>query len=139
MNLLRAKQALMVICALVALAQIAEAAQTVMHEFPPGLVVPPDAALTPDFNVERATQAYLDLLSPAQRARSDAYFEGGYWLQLWGFLYSLGVSWLLLANRSSDRGRQSQERWFLTSSRCQRRKSSHRQNLRRQLPGSHRR
>jgi STE24 endopeptidase len=103
-------QALMLICAMVALAQIAEAAQTVMHEFPPGLVVPPDAALTPDFNVEKATQAYLDLLSPAQRARSDAYFEGGYWLQLWGFLYSLGVSWLLLANQRSARLRNFFER-----------------------------
>jgi len=103
-------QALMLIGALLALAPLAHAAQTLMHEFPPGLVVPPDAAPTPDFDVDKATQAYMNLLSPAQRARSDAYFEGGYWLQLWGFLYSLGVSWLLLANRRSARLRDVCER-----------------------------
>jgi STE24 endopeptidase len=99
----RTLQALLLIAALVGLSSIAFPAETLMHEFPPGLIVPPGAALTPDFNVEKATQAYMNLLSPAQRARSDAYFEGGYWLQLWGLLYSLGVSWLLLANRRSAR------------------------------------
>ncbi len=103
-------QLLLVLCALSAFTQFCFAAEPLMHEFPPGLVVPPDAALTPDFNVEKATQAYMSLLSPAQRARSDAYFEGGYWLQLWGFLYSLGVSWLLLANRRSARLRNWCER-----------------------------
>jgi STE24 endopeptidase len=100
----------MLIVAVLTLAQASNAAQTLMHEFPPGLVVPADAALTPDFNVDKATRAYMDLLSPAQRARSDAYFEGGYWLQLWGFLYSLGVAWLLLAGRRSARLRDSCER-----------------------------
>lgn len=38
--------------------------------------------------VEAATQAYLDSVSPEKRARSDAYFEGGYWLILWRFLWS---------------------------------------------------
>jgi STE24 endopeptidase len=99
----RTLQALLLIAALLGFAPLAFPAETLMHEFPPGLIVPPDAALTPDFNVEKATQAYMNLLSPAQRARSDAYFEGGYWLQLWGFLYSLGVSWLLLAKRRSAR------------------------------------
>ena len=32
--------------------------------------------------VEAATQAYLDTVPDEQRARSDAYFEGGYWLIL---------------------------------------------------------
>jgi len=99
----RIRYALLLIAALLGFAPMAFPAETLMHEFPPGLIVPPDAALTPDFDVEKATQAYMNLLSPAQRARSDAYFEGGYWLQLWGFVYSLGVSWLLLANRRSAR------------------------------------
>jgi STE24 endopeptidase len=43
-----------------------------------------------------ATQAYLDRLSPQARAKSDAYFEGGYWLQLWSLLITLLVAWLLL-------------------------------------------
>jgi STE24 endopeptidase len=99
----RIRYALLLIAALLGFAPMAIPAETLMHEFPPGLIVPPNAALTPDFDVEKATQAYMNLLSPAQRARSDAYFEGGYWLQLWGFVYSLGVSWLLLANRRSAR------------------------------------
>jgi STE24 endopeptidase len=81
------------------------AAEVLMHEFPPGLVIPVGARMTSDFDVEKATQAYIDLLSPAQRARSDAYFEGGYWWQLWGFLYGIGVAWILLAERRSARFR----------------------------------
>jgi STE24 endopeptidase len=86
------------------------AADVLMHEFPPGLVIPPDARMTADFDVDKATQAYIDLLSPAQRARSDAYFEGGYWWQLWGFLYGLGLTWFLLAGRRSARVRNWCER-----------------------------
>ena len=48
---------------------------------------------------EAATNAYLARISPEAKARSDAYFEGGYWLLLWGFLYSLGVCWVLLKFR----------------------------------------
>jgi STE24 endopeptidase len=53
------------------------------------------------WEVEAATRAYLDRLSPEKRARSDAYFEGGYWLQLWEFLYGAGVALLLLQTRFS--------------------------------------
>jgi STE24 endopeptidase len=42
-------------------------------------------------------------MSPEQQERSDAYFEGGYWLQLWGFLYGLGVAALLLGSGLSAR------------------------------------
>lgn len=90
--------------------QSASAADVLMHEFPPGLIVPPGAQMSPDFDVDKATHAYMVLLTPAQRARSDAYFEGGYWLQLWGFLYSLGVAWLLLGRRRSARLRDWCER-----------------------------
>ena len=55
------------------------------------------------FNVEAATQAYLNTLTPAQRAKSDAYFEGGYWLQLWGILYALGVAAVFLSAGLSRR------------------------------------
>jgi STE24 endopeptidase len=57
----------------------------------------PVAAQTgPAFDVEAATQRYLDTLTPAQKARSDAYFEGGYWLQLWQLLYGLAVAAVFL-------------------------------------------
>jgi STE24 endopeptidase len=57
------------------------------------------------FDPEAATRAYLGRLSPEERTRSDAYFEGGYWLQLWSFLVGLGIAWLLLGTRSSARMR----------------------------------
>ena len=75
------------------------------------LVVPPGAQAGPDFDVERATQAWIETLSPEQRAKSDAYFEGGYWLQLWSFLYGLVTAWLLLRLRWSAWMRDRAERW----------------------------
>jgi len=55
---------------------------------------------------EAATKAYLDRLSPEARARSDAYFEGGYWLSLWNLLLTLLVSWLLLRTRPAQAARR---------------------------------
>ena len=54
------------------------------------------AAAAPPFDADTATRAYLDTLSGAARARSDAYFEGGYWLPLWGALVSILAYWLML-------------------------------------------
>lgn len=62
------------------------------------------------FDVKAAVDAYLAKMPPAQRARSDAYFEGGYWLQLWDFLASATVMWLLLHLRWSGRMRNLAER-----------------------------
>ena len=56
-------------------------------------------------NADAATQAYLDRLPAETVARSNAYFEGGYWLQLWNFLLGLAVSWLLLRGGVSARVR----------------------------------
>ncbi len=58
-----------------------------------------------DFDVEAATAEYLAAMSPEEKARSDSYYEGGYWLQLWNFLYGLAVAWLLLGTRLSARMR----------------------------------
>ena len=54
------------------------------------------AAAVPSFDAETATRAYLDTLNGAARAKSDAYFEGGYWLPLWGALVSILSYWLML-------------------------------------------
>jgi STE24 endopeptidase len=60
-------------------------------------LAPTDTARAqPAFNVEAATRHYLDTLTPAQKAKSDAYFEGGYWLQLWDVVYALGVAGVFL-------------------------------------------
>ena len=45
---------------------------------------------------EEATRAYLAKMAPEKKKQSDAYFEGGYWLRLWEFLYGVVVAWLLL-------------------------------------------
>ena len=51
---------------------------------------------TPAFDPETATQAYLATLDGAARARSDSYFEGGYWLILANFVIGLAVAGILL-------------------------------------------
>ena len=56
-------------------------------------------------NADAATQAYLDRLAPGVVARANAYFEGGYWLQLWNFLLGLAVALALLGRRRSARVR----------------------------------
>jgi STE24 endopeptidase len=61
-------------------------------------------------DADAATQAYLDRLPADVVARSNAYFEGGYWLQLWNFLLGLGVAWLLLRKRLSARVRDALQR-----------------------------
>jgi len=63
----------------------------------PVLNVPSAAEASPAFNPERATDAYLALVPPEQRAKSDAYFEGSNWLQLWSSLYTVLMLGLLLA------------------------------------------
>lgn len=55
------------------------------------------------FDVETATRAYLDTLQGPARAKSDAYFEGGYWLILWGTLVGVIVDWLFLHFRIAHR------------------------------------
>lgn len=56
-------------------------------------------------NAEAATQAYLDRLPADVVKRSNDYFEGGYWLQLWNFLLGLVVSLVLLGGRRAARVR----------------------------------
>ena len=57
-----------------------------------------------------ATQAWLDSVPKDKREKSDAYFEGGYWLILWDYLVAAGISILLLSSRISARLRDSSER-----------------------------
>jgi len=57
-----------------------------------------------------ATQAWLATVPQEKREKSDAYFEGGYWLLLWNFLVATGISMFLLASRSSARMRDFAER-----------------------------
>ncbi|HEY2738793.1 MAG TPA: M48 family metallopeptidase [Thermoanaerobaculia bacterium] len=75
---------------------------------PPAPAVPAAAQAPPPgghFDPAAATEAWLATMPADARARSDAYFEGGYWLQLWGFLYGLAVAWVLLGTGLSARMR----------------------------------
>jgi len=64
----------------------------------------------PSFDINAAVHRYLAKMPPAQRARSNAYFECGYWLLLWDFLCTIIVMWLLLRFRWSARMRNLAER-----------------------------
>lgn len=71
-------------------------------------------------DADQATREWLDTLSPEARAKSDAYFEGGYWLTLWDFAGGLVVAWLLLGTRISKRLRDFNEgltrfKWLQTA------------------------
>jgi len=77
---------------------------------PAKLTTPPEAQPSAHFDVDAATNAYLAEMPAAARARSDAYFEGGYWLILWDFLYGAVIALLLLSLRWSARMRDLAER-----------------------------
>ena len=85
--------------------QSASASGPIARDFPPGLQIPDAARPGPHFDVDQATEAYLNLLSPGQRKLSDAYFEGGYWLQLWQLVYSVAIGVFLLVSGISVRMR----------------------------------
>jgi STE24 endopeptidase len=62
------------------------------------------------FDAATATQAWLDSIPRNQREKSDAYFEGSYWLILWNFLLTAAISVFLLASGFSTRLRDFSER-----------------------------
>ena len=64
------------------------------------------------FDVTEATRAYLSTLQGAARAKSNAYFEGGYWLILWGALVSILIDGALLRFGMAARFRDLGERVF---------------------------
>lgn len=70
----------------------------------------PAPSIAPNADPATATRAWLDTVPADKRAKSDAYFEGGYWLLLWDFLISAAGSLLLLSTRISARLRDFAER-----------------------------
>ena len=62
----------------------------------------PAEATGPDLDPAAATRAYLATVPAAAHARSDAYFEGGYWLILWDALLNGAIClWLLSSGWSA--------------------------------------
>jgi STE24 endopeptidase len=92
-------------------------APAMAQDAPPEAQLPPRAAptrhvevgqlpsmdTTPSFDPAKASERYLAQINGAARARSDAYFEGGYWLQLLDLIYALAVAGLLLWSQISVR------------------------------------
>src|SRR6476646_7253635 len=63
----------------------------------------PAAIPTSITDPEAATRAWLDTMPPDEKARSDAYFEGTYWLILWNFLLTVAIALFLLTTKLSAR------------------------------------
>jgi STE24 endopeptidase len=93
-------------CLTIALSNGAHAQQA----FTPPPPLPISAENPSAFDPATATQELLDTVSSDQRAKSDAYFEGGYWLILWNFLLAAAISIFLLSSRISVRLRDFAER-----------------------------
>src|SRR5256886_12296705 len=62
------------------------------------------------FDPVDATKAWLNTVPADKRAKSDAYFEGGYWLILWNFLLGAAIAIFLLASNFSAQLRDFAER-----------------------------
>src|SRR5664279_1780186 len=94
------------VCSLFSLAQ----SSSMKTEMPDVIKVPDAAQPSAHFDAVAATDAYLAEIPATARERSDAYFEGGYWLILWDFLYGAVVCALLLNLRWSAKMRDLAER-----------------------------
>ena len=80
------------------------------NEMPSVIQVPAEAQASAHFDAIAATNAYLAQIPADKTVRSDAYFEGGYWMILWDFLYGAVVALLFLNLRWSARMRDLAER-----------------------------
>jgi STE24 endopeptidase len=82
-------------------------------------VIVSGAAHASSFDPQAATDAYLATISGAARERSDAYFEGGYWIILYNALATIAAALVLLFTRASAAMRDFAEsmtswRWLQT-------------------------
>ncbi len=92
------------------LAQSGDAAKLDKSQIDIPTTIPAAAQASDHFDVDAATEAYLAEMPASAQARSTAYFEGGYWLILWDFLYGAVVALLLLNLRWSAGMRNLAER-----------------------------
>jgi STE24 endopeptidase len=74
------------------------------------MVVIAPALCAQTFDPHAATDEILASVPAEARARSDAYFEGGYWIRLWSTLLATGVMIALLHTGLSRRMRERAER-----------------------------
>jgi STE24 endopeptidase len=99
--------------ALMSLSAQENVAQSASPEISERVISPVDHSghdLRAEFDPAAATKAWLDSVPGDQRQKSNAYFEGGYWLILWNFLLTAAISIFLLVSRISARLRDLSER-----------------------------
>jgi STE24 endopeptidase len=82
----------------------------VAQENPTATPSPPTSESAKWFDPATATNQWLAAVPAEKRAKSNAYFEGGYWLALWNFLLAIAISIFLLSSRISARLRDFAER-----------------------------
>jgi STE24 endopeptidase len=100
----------LVLVFLLALSFLATAPASLAQGASPSPTAAPAPSIAPGTDPAIATRAWLDTVPPDEKAKSDAYFEGGYWLILWNFLLDAAISILLLGTRISARMRDFAER-----------------------------
>ncbi len=108
MNRCAAAFAAAAVFAAVPFAARAQAAPVKLAQLEP----PPAAAsgASGSIDPEAATRAYLARQTSAEKTRSDAYFQGGYWLDLWSFVWTAAAYLVLLHTGVSARMRDFAER-----------------------------
>ena len=55
------------------------------------------------FDVQAATDNYINALGPEALAKAAAYTSGSHWTMLWGFLISTAVAWLVIKLKVLDK------------------------------------
>jgi STE24 endopeptidase len=95
---------------LLAVSFLATAPESLAQETSPAPTALPAPSIAPGADPATATRAWLDTVPADKKARSDAYFEGGYWLLLWNFLLSIAISLFLLTTGISARLRDFAEK-----------------------------
>src|SRR4051794_5422749 len=63
----------------------------------------PTPAIAAGTDPAPATRAWLNTVPPDEKVRSDAYFEGGYWLILWNFVVEVLIAFIILNSGISMR------------------------------------
>lgn len=85
-------------------------AATFLAGSPSAPIVPPAAQASAHFDVQAATGAWMATVPHDQKLRSDAYFEGSYYLMVWDLLSLVAIMALFLQTGLSARMRNLAER-----------------------------
>jgi len=100
----------LVLIVLLAVSVVAAATPAFAQEASPAATAYPTPSIASGTDPATATRAWLETVPADKKAKSDAYFEGGYWLILWDFVVSAAIALLLLGSGLSARIRDRVER-----------------------------